>query len=440
MQRFPPSPIRFSRQTAPNVTGWPRGGLWRHPDFLRLWGAQTVSQLGSQISLLALPLAAVLVVDASAFQVALLSAAIMTPWLVFALPAGVWVDRLPRQPILVVTDLGRATVLASVPVAYAFGELTMAQLYAVSFVTGTLTVFFDVAYQSYLPSLVERRQLVEGNSKLEFSRAAADVAGPGVGGALVGAITAPYAVALDAGSFLGSAALLIRIRTAEIRPERSTGGSAGAELVEGLRYVFGDPRWRAMMGYVSSVNFFFAVAESIFIVYAVRELDLSAPLIGLIFTISNLGGIAGAVLAGRASGRLGIGKTLVVSGLLSGPPLLLIPLAPHDFPIPFIVAGWLIVSLGVVLYNVTAISLIQALTPERMLGRMNASRRFVVWGTIPLGSFVSGVLASTIGLRETILVGAIGASFSFVFLALSPLRTIQEMPESPHELPEPTGA
>jgi MFS family permease len=407
---------------------WPRGGLWRHPDFLRLWGSQSVSQLGSQISVLAIPFAAVLVVDASAFQVALLGAAVMAPWLLFALPAGVWVDRLPRRPILVIADLGRAVALASIPLAYALDVLTMAQLYAVSFVSGTLTVFFDVAYQSYLPALVERTQLVDGNAKLEFSRSAASVAGPGLGGALVAALTAPYAVAADAVSFVGSAILLFRIRRPERPPERTGAASVRAELVEGLRYVFGDARWRSMMGYVASVNFFFAVAESVFIVYAVRRLELSAPVIGAIFAVTNIGAVFGAMLVGRVSRRLGVGRTLVVSGLLGGPPLLLIPLAPASFPIPFLVARWFLVSLGIVIYNVTAISLIQALTPERMLGRMNASRRFVVWGTIPLGSVTSGALASTIGLRETIFVGAVGASLSFLWLAFSPLRRIREMP------------
>jgi Na+/melibiose symporter-like transporter len=331
-------------------------------------------------------------------------------------------------------------VLASVPVAYAFGALTMAQLYVAAFAAGTLTVFFDVAYQSYLPALVERSQLVDGNAKLEVSRAGASVAGPGLGGALVGAVTAPYAVAVDAASFLASALLLFRIRAPESPPAREVRGSVRAELVDGLRYVFGDARWRSLMGYVASVNFFFTVAESIFIVYAVRVLGLSAPLIGLVFTLSNLGGIVGALVVSRVSHRLGVGRTLVVSGFLGGPPLLLVPLAPASFPIPFLVVGWLFLSFGVVMYNVTAVSLIQALTPERLLGRMNASRRLVVWGTIPIGSVVGGALASTIGLRETIFVGAIGASFSFLFLYFSPLRTIHEMPEPQRELPEPTSA
>jgi MFS family permease len=419
---------------------WPQGGLWRHGDFLHLWGSQTVSQLGSQVTLLALPLAAVLVVDASAFQVALLSAAVMLPWLVFALPAGVWVDRLPRRPILVLADVGRAVALGSIPVAFAVDALTMAQLYAAALVSGTLTVFFDVAYQSYLPSLVTREQLVDGNAKLELSRASAQVAGPGLGGGLVAALTAPAAIAADAASFLVSALLLFRLRARETLPDRSEGTSLRLELVEGLRYVFGDARWRSLMGYVATVNFFYSVADSIFIVYAVRKLDLSPQLIGLVFTLSNLGGVVGAMLVGRVGTRLGVGRTLVAAGLLSGPPLVLVPLAPHAAPIPFIVAGLLLGSLGVVLYNVTAISLIQALTPERLLGRMNASRRFVVWGTIPLGSVVSGVLASTIGLRATLGVGAVGASFAFLFLYFSPLRTIQDMPEQELELAEAAHA
>ena len=398
-----------------------------------------MSQLGSQVTQLALPFAAVLVVDASAFEVALLGAAVMAPWLLFALPAGVWVDRLRRRPILVGADLGRAVALATIPLAYAFDALSMAQLYAVAFVAGTLTVFFDVAYQSYLPSLVTREELVDGNAKLEFSRAAAEVAGPGLAGGLVGAITAPFAIVVDSVSFLASALLLFRIKAPEAIPERMPGTSVWSELVEGLRYVFGDARWRSLMGYVASVNFFFSVGESIFIVYAVRELDLSAPVIGLIFTVAGLGGVAGAVVAVRVGRALGVGRTLVTAGVLSGPPMLLIPLAPTTFPIPFLVVGWLLLSLGVVLYNVTAISLIQALTPKRMLGRMNASRRFVVWGTIPLGSLASGTLAATIGLRETIFVGAAGASVSFLWLAFSPLRTIHDMPTATLDL-EPARA
>src|ERR671935_1242601 len=194
---------------------WPRGGLWRHADFLKLWSAQTVSQFGTTVSQVALPLVAVLVLDASAFQVAALGTVEFLPFLLFTLPAGVWVDRLPRRPILVVADLGRACALGSIPLAAAIGHLTLTQLYVAGFVTGTLTVFFDVSYQSYLPSLVERPELVEGNAKLEVSRSAAQIGGPGIGGLLVRAFTAPYAVLADAVSYLGSALFIFAIRRGE---------------------------------------------------------------------------------------------------------------------------------------------------------------------------------------------------------------------------------
>ncbi len=408
---------------------WPRGDLWRHGDFVNLWAAQTVSQLGSQVSQLALPLVAILVLEASAFEVALLGTMEFLPFLLVALPAGVWVDRLPRRPILVVADLGRAAALLSVPLAAVGGDLTIWQLYAVGLATGTLTVFFDAAYQSYLPALVERDQLVDGNSKLEASRSAAAVGGPGLGGVLVGAVTAPYAILADAVSFLLSALLLLRIRQPEPRPERAPGSSLRRELVEGLRYVLGDPRWRSIVGYVGSVNFFTTSVWALLLVYAVRSLELSAQLIGLVLALSNLGALAGAFAAGAISRRLGVGRTLVLSGILSGPPLLLIPLAPTSSPVPFLIAALLLEGLGIVIYNITAVSLIQALTPERLLGRMNASRRFLVWGTIPLGSLAGGALAASIGLRPTLFAGAAGASLSFLFLLFGPLRGLERIPE-----------
>ena len=409
---------------------WPRGGLWRHGDFLRLWAAQTVSQFGSQISGIAVPLVAILTLDSSAFSVAMLGAVEMLPFLLIALPAGVWVDRLPRRPILIAGDLGRAVALGSIPLAWALGVLTIWQLYVVGFVVGVFTVFFDVAYQSFLPSLVSRGELVEGNSKLEVSRSTAQIGGPGMGGVLVGAITAPYAIAADAVSFVWSGLLVLRIRGREEPVVPTEARSMKRELIEGVRYILGDRRWRAISLYVSTVNFCWAVAFSILLVYAVRDLHLSAGTIGLIFALGNLGSLVGAVLSGRVSRRLGIGRTIVLSGALSGFASLLVPLAPKDNPIPFLVASQVGVAAGIVLYNVTAISLMQALTPPRLLGRMNASRRWIVWGTIPLGSLVGGVLASTAGLRETLFAGSIAASLCFLFLLAEPLRTIKQLPDA----------
>jgi MFS family permease len=411
------------------VNLWPRGLLWRHGDFLRLWAAQTISQFGSQVSLIALPLVAIVALNASALEVALLGAVEMLPFLLIALPAGVWVDRLPRRPILVIGDLGRAVALASIPAAWAADTLTIWQLYVVGFVVGVFTVFFDVAYQSYLPSLVERGQLVEGNAKLEVSRSAAQLAGPGAGGVLVGSLGGPYAILVDTLSFVWSGLLVGRIRRYEAPHVPQEQPNMRRELMEGLRYLFGDPRWRAIAIYVASANFFSSLMFSIFLVYVVRELDFSAELIGLTLALGNIGWLVAAVIARRVSGRFGVGRTLVVAGALGGMPLLLIPIAPRDAAVPFFVAALIIVSLGAVLFNVTGISLQQALTPTRMLGRMNASRRWVVWGTIPLGSATGGVLAETIGLRPTLFVGAIGASLAFLVLLVEPLRTIEGLPE-----------
>jgi len=411
------------------VRVWPQKGLWRDADFLRLWGAETVSQLGTQVSQLAIPLVAILVLHASAFQVAALTAIEFLPFALFALPAGVWVDRLPRRPILVVADIGRAVALASVPLAYAFDVLTIWQLFVVGFVVGVFTVFFDVAYQSYLPSLVGRHQLVDGNAKLELSRSAAQIGGPGLGGLLVSAITAPYAVLVDAVSFAWSALLVWRIQAREEGRVPEGAPSMRREVLEGLRYIFGDPRWRAIALYVASFNFCSNIAFSIYLVYAVRGLHLSAATIGIIFAVGNTGWLLGAVVAGRLARRLGIGRMLIAGALVAGPAMLLVPLAPRSFPIPFLIASGILLAFGIVVYNVTAISLMQALTPDRILGRMNASRRWVVWGTIPIGNLVGGTLASTIGLRETLFAGAIGVSLTFVFLVFSPLRSIESVPE-----------
>ena len=225
---------------------WPQRGLWRQADFLKLWSAETVSHFGTQVSQLALPFIAIAILDASAFAVAALGTVEFLPFLLFTLPAGVWVDRLPRRAILIVADYGRAALLFTVPIAYAFDALTMAQLYAVGFLIGTFTVFFDVSYQSYLPSLVQREQIVEGNSKLEVSRTTAQITGPGIAGALIGVITAPYAVLVDAVSFVASGAFLTAIRKQERKPEPAGGERPRmrSELWEGLQYVVHHPLLR----------------------------------------------------------------------------------------------------------------------------------------------------------------------------------------------------
>jgi MFS family permease len=410
----------------------PRGALWHNRDFLWLWGAQSISQLGSQITGIAFPLVAILVLHASAFEVAALGVVAWLPFFLFSLPAGAWIDRVHRRPILIAADWGRAIALVSVPVAYLVDALTLGQLYVVALVTGTLTMLFDLSYQSYLPSLVERDELGEGNSKLEVSRSGALVAGPGLAGVLVAALTAPYAILADALSFVASALFLSRIRRAEREPERARDARPRlrSEIREGLRFVAHHPLLRPILVFVAVSNTFVNMLFAILLVYAVRELHLSAQTIGLVFSLGNIGTLLGALTATRVARVLGIGPGLIATATVGGLGLLLIPAARGALTIPFLVIANLLWGFFVLNYYVNAVSLIQAITPDRLLGRTNASRRFVVQGVIPLGMLSGGGLGTLVGLRPAIAVGAIGASVAVLPLLLSPLRKVRSVADA----------
>ena len=413
---------------------WPTGGLWRHGDFLKLWSAETISQVGSQVGGLALPLVAILVLDATAFEVAALTTVEFLPFILFTLPAGVWVDRLPRRPILIVGDFGRAALLLTIPIAYVADALTLGQLFVVGFLVGIFQVFFDVAYMSYLPALVDRDKIIEGNSKFEISRSAAQVGGPGLGGLLVQVFTAPYAVLLDALSFLASGLFIIGIRKEEPRPEVATidgrKPSMWTELKEGLRFVLGNLNLRAQAGCTATSNLFSSVAFAILLVFAVRELDLSPGLIGLIFSAGAAGSLAAALTATRISRRFGIGPTSIVVAALFGPTMLLVAFAPvGNAAIPFLIAAMLVFGYTVVVYNIAQVSYRQAICPPRLQGRMNSVMRFIVWGTIPIGTLLGGALATWIGFRPTIVVAAIGGGLGALFLFFSPQRHLRDLPE-----------
>jgi MFS family permease len=415
------------------------GGLWRHADFLKLWSAQTISVFGSQIGGFALPLVAIITLEATPFEVSALLVVEFAPFLLISLPAGVWVDRLPRRPILVLGDLGRFLALLTIPIAYWLDVLTIWQLFAVGFLVGVCTVFFDVAYQSYLPSLVERKQLVEGNSKLEVSRSAASLAGPAAAGVLVDLLRAPVAVLADALSFLASAVCLFAIRTKEQHVQsreqrREAKSSMKTELREGLAWVFGNPYLRTVASSTATFNLFGSMMFAILTIYLVRGLGMSPLVIGIIFAIGQVGYFLGAVFANRISRRIGVGPA-ILAGAALGVANLLIPLAPQDAhqAIPFLVVATLAMSFGVVLYNVTQLSMRQAITPERLQGRMNSTIRFIVWGVMPLGQLVGGALATWFGLRTAIWVGAIGTSLAWVPLTFGPLLKLREMPEQVEE-------
>jgi len=405
---------------------------------MKMWTGQTISQFGSSISELALPIIAVRLLHASAFEVAALGTVEFLPFLLFTLPAGVWVDRLPRRAVLIVGDVGRGVLLLSVPIAYLTGHLSLAQLFVVGFFTGILTVFFDVAYQSYLPALVPREYLVEGNSKLEITRSAGQLAGPPAAGGLIQLLTAPYAVVWDSVSFFISSAFLLAIRKQEAPLEkREDGRRAGMrhELWEGLLYVVKHPYLRPQAISTGTSNFFSNVAFSIVIVFAIRTLHMSNGLIGVVFGLGSIGWLAGAALAPRIQRWLGVGGATILGAAMSGPGTLLVALTPQSFPVPFLVMGTIIGGCGAVVYNIQQVSLRQAITPERMQGRMNSVMRFLVWGPIPLGALLGGALASTFGLRTALVVGAVGGFTSTIPILLSPIRKLKVIPESEEALP-----
>jgi MFS family permease len=429
--------------SAPAATSPGSGGLLRHPDFLKLWTAETVSQFGTQITLLAIPIIAATSLNVTPFEFGLLGTIEFLPFILLSLPAGVWVDRLRRRPILIVGDLGRALVLLSIPVAFYFDALTIWQLYVVGFVNGCLTVFFDVAYQSYLPSIVDRNQLVEGNSKLEISRSAAQILGPGFAGILIGVIKAPFAILLDSLSFLWSAFFVFLIRRPEppipAHDETAHGPrpSMRQEVAVGIRYVGGHKWLRWIAATTGTSNFFGNVMGSILILYLVNEVHLGAAQIGLAFSIGSVGVLLAALTTNRITARVGVGRMLVLTSIgfsLSG---LFVAAAPPELIFLGLAASGFLAGFAGVAWNINQVSLRQAITPPRMQGKMNATMRFIVWGTMPIGSIIGGALGNVIGLHPTIWVGAIGGLVAFIPVALSSVREIKTMPEPIEDQPGP---
>lgn len=405
--------------------------LWREPDFLKLWFGQAVSQFGSQVTILALPLAAALTLGASPAQMGLLSALESLPFLLFGLFAGVWVDRLPRRPVLIAADLGRATLLVTLPIAALIGRLSLPLLFIIAFGTGVLTVFFDVAYGAFLPGLIGEEHLVEGNSKLEMTNSAAKVAGPGLTGLLVQLMSTPLVILLDAISFLVSATSLSAIRgTERARTARVQGSNLWREIGAGLKLVFGNRHLRGIAGCTATANLAWNIILSVFILYASRDLQLGAAVIGVIFAAGNVGFLTGAAVASRLVRRLGLGVTLIAMPVLSSAGAVMIALA--DGPAPLVIAtlagAQFLFGFGGVIYNINQVSLRQALTPDHLRGRMTATMRFVVWGTIPVGALLGGALGERYGLRAATYIGAFITLGAFLWVLLSPVRTLTTHP------------
>jgi MFS family permease len=405
------------------------GSLWQR-DFLKLWGGETVSLFGTQVTVLALPLTAVLTLEASASELGLLNAARFAPFIAVILFAGVWVDHRRRRPILIQTNVGRALLIALVPAAAFLDILRMELLYAVGFLVGVLTVFFDVAYPSYLPSLVGRRQLTAGNSRLEASRSAAEVGGPGVGGLLVQLVTAPFALLIDAISFVFSAVVLSTIRAPEPEPANAERSPAWVAIREGFSFTFANRYLRPIAGEAATFNLFEQTIMTIFVIYAVRELELSAGLLGLIISIGAAGAFIGAVVARYPERRFGLGPTIVGSMLIGCTAPLALPFITGSTPliVPLFGLTFFVWGLAIAVSNVHVVSLRQASTPDDLLGRMNASYRFFTYGAIPIGALIGGFLGEALGLRETLFVGSGGLLLALLWIVASDVPSLRELP------------
>jgi MFS family permease len=412
--------------------GWmPRlslGGLWQHADFRRLWAAQSVSLLGSEITALALPLMAVLALNASPVQMGLLAAAGTAPFLLCSLPVGVWIDRRRRRPVLIAADVARAGLLVSIPLAAWLGVLRIEQLYAVTFLVGVLGVFFEVAHYAYVPSLVGRESVVEGNSKLQISYSAAEAGGPGVAGLLVQLISAPAAIAIDALSFLVSAVLLRRIEAPEPPVETETSRGVHRDIEAGLRALLGHRLLRPIVLASITESIFLKGIAAIFVLYATRELEISPVMLGVILAIGGLGAIPGALLSAPAAERFGVGPTIIGGWLIAMAAWLLIPLATGPLAAPVLAASMLLSGVAGTIVNVQQWSLRQLVTPDALQGRVTASHRFLVYGAYPLGALLGGWLGATLGLRPAITLCALGALTVPVWVALSPLRRLRKQP------------
>ncbi len=405
--------------------------LWRHPDFLKLWAGQTVSLCGSEVTALALPLTAVLVLKAGPAQMGVLRAIESVPALLVALLAGIWVDRVRRRPLLIGANLGRAALLGSIPLAASLGLLRLDVLYVVAFAAGTLAVIFSVAYSAFLPSLVAPEHLVEGNTKLEMSRSVAQIVGAGLGGSLVQLLTAPIAIAVDALSFVISALSIAAIRAPEARPApRDDRRGVRGEIGEGLRLMGGDGLLRALTGSTAVINLFAGVQNTLYVLYAIRDLHLSPVLLGLVGAIYSVCGLLGAALGGRVVRRRGLGPTMTGAALLIGVSSLLLPAAigPSPASVALFASGMGLMGIGDRVYNINASSLRQAVTPPGAQGRVAASMRMVILGGQVVGAFLGGLLGGWIGLRPMLAVAGAGMLLGFVWLLASPLRTLHDAP------------
>jgi MFS family permease len=406
-------------------------GVLANRDFAKLFAGETISQIGSQITQFTVPLVAIITLNASSFQVGVLNALKFVPVLVIAIFAGVWLDRRRRRPIMIGCAFGSAALIGLVPISSELGFLSMGLLYVVITLTGSLTVIFDVGALSYVPFLVDREHLTESNSKLQASVSFAGIAGPGFAGVIVGLLTAPIALSVDAVSYLFSAGGLLAITKREPAPELAADRpSIRQSLAEGFRAVYGIKLLRILLGQSATLNVGFGMVSTIFTLYAVRVLHFSPDKLGLAIGSLAAGALCGSLLAGRVERLIGLPATLTLAivGVCASPLLLLIPRDAGVLSIALSMAAWYGHGFGIGMWNVNTITLRQVLTPMNVLGRMNATYRMVLFGALPVGALLAGLLGSAVGYWHAILISTIALTTPMLWLTFSPVFRLKEMP------------
>jgi MFS family permease len=404
-------------------------GILSHPDFRRLWIADLLSQLGARLGMMAIPLLAVITLDATTFQVSLLRTCETAAWLVLGLFAGAWVDRIRCLPVLVAADLGRAVLFGSIPVAAAFGVLGLPQLYVVLTLSGLLTVLFDVAHSSYPPRLLTPNQLLPGNARLAANHSIGAVVGAGVGGALVQWLSAAATIGLNALGFLWSALWLRSIRTPEQKPPAPEHRNLRREIVEGLRYVFRHPLLRPLALNTATTMLFQAANSAVMIVFLVREVHLSPATIGLLSMIGLLGAIAASAFTERLSRRIGDARAQLFAAIGLGVAFLLQPLTNPGWALSWYVGSTLLAAICIIVGYILQVSTRQRVCPPELQGRVSATISFVSWGALPIGSLLGGTLGTAFGLRPTLWIAGAATLLGTSWLIFSPFRTLRTIAE-----------
>ncbi|MEY2231183.1 MULTISPECIES: MFS transporter [Streptomyces] len=398
------------------------------PEFRLFWASQAMSMLGTATSRTALPLLAATVLAASPFQMGLLQASLAVAYLVLGLPAGAWIDRMRRRPVLMVCDLARALLMVALALAALLDRLSFPLMIAVGLLLGVARTFYEIAYQSFIPAVVGRARLVEGNSKLESTTSASQTAGPAVAGVLV-QVGAAAGVAVQAVSYLFSFLLLLRLRKPERLPERAPSRSLRTEIKGGLVFVLGNPLMRAVAGSAATYNFFYAVQSPLVVLLLVGEVGISGAAAGALMTVGGVGGLLGAATSQWVARRVGQVRVIWVAYVTTIPLVMLIPFAGPGWRVLLFAVPWFTAAYGLVVYNVAQVSFRQAMCPDELLGRMNASVRFLIWGIIPVGGMVGGALGEWLGVRGALLVAGAGMTSGVLWLLCSRLRTMRGMPE-----------